>query len=88
MLALPMNEETLLIPNTIGVVRGARHPTAAQQLFDYLRSSNVIQQLVSAHALEGLAVSNVSTPTLSVNWDALLRDLEQTTATLKRVFLR
>ena len=51
---LPMTEETLLIPNTVAVVRGAPHPEAAQQLFEYLQRREVVQQLVAAHALEGL----------------------------------
>ena len=86
--ALPMTEETLLIPNTVGVVRGAPHPEAAQQLYEYLQRPEVVRQLVAAQALEGVSASEVSVPTLKVNWDALLRDLESTTATLNRIFLR
>ncbi len=86
--SLPMNDETLLIPNTIAVVRGAPHPESAQRLFEYLQGREVVQQLVAAHALEGLSPGAVSSPTLRVDWDALLRDLESTTAELNRIFLR
>jgi iron(III) transport system substrate-binding protein len=86
--SLPMNEETLLIPNTVAVVRGAPHPQAAQRLFENLQQREVVQQLVAVHALEGFSASAVTTPTLKVDWDALLRDLEATTAELNRVFLR
>ena len=85
---LPMTDETLLIPNTVGVVRDGPHPEAAERLFEYLRRREVVQQLIVAHALEGLSVAGVSTPTLQVNWDTLLRDLEHTTAELNRIFLR
>ena len=85
---LPMGEETLLIPNTIAVVRGAPHPEAAQRLFDYLQRREVVQRLVAAHALEGYSSSTVLIPTLKVNWGDLLRDLEGTTAELSRIFLR
>jgi iron(III) transport system substrate-binding protein len=85
---LPMKEETLLIPNTVGLVRGAPHPEAAQRLFEYLQRRDVVQQLVAAHALEGLSASEVSAPTLKVNWNALLADLEGTTAALNKIFLR
>jgi iron(III) transport system substrate-binding protein len=85
---LPMTEETLLIPNTIAVVRGAPHPQVAQRLFEFLQQRDVVQQLVAAHALEGLSASEVSAPTLNVNWDTLLLDLENTTAELCRIFLR
>ena len=54
---LPMSEETLLIPNTVAVVRGAPHPEAAQRLFEYLQRRDVVQQLVAAHALEGFSAS-------------------------------
>src|SRR6266536_2466154 len=52
-LALPLTDESLLIPNTVAVVRGARHPEAAQQLFEYLQRREVIERLVAVHALEG-----------------------------------
>ena len=85
---LPMTEETLLIPNTIGVVRGAPHPEEAQRLYEFLQRRDVVQQLVAASALEGISAVEVTIPTLKVNWDALLADLEETTATLNKIFLR
>lgn len=85
---LPMTEETLLIPNTVGLVRGARHLEAAQRLFEYLRRREVAERLVAAKALEGVSASEVAAPTLRVNWDALLADLEGTTAALNKIFLR
>ena len=85
---LPMNEETLLIPNTVAVVRGAPHPEAAQRLFEYLQRRAVVQDLIAAHALEGFSASLVSSPLLKVSWDALLHDLDRTTAELNRILLR
>ena len=85
---LPMNEETLLIPNTVAVVRGAPHPQSAQRLFEYLQRRDVVQELIAAHALEGFSAGAVSTPTLKVNWDALLGNLDGTTAELNQIFLR
>jgi iron(III) transport system substrate-binding protein len=86
--ALPMNEETLLIPNTVAVTRGALHPQAAQRLFEFLQRREVVARLAAAHALEGISVNDVPMRTLQVNWDALLRDLEDTTAKLNQIFLR
>jgi len=85
---LPMTEETLLIPNTVAVVRDAPHPEAAQRLFDYLQQPRVAQQLVAANALEGAFPVETRTPTLRVNWDAVLHDLEDATARLNAIFLR
>jgi iron(III) transport system substrate-binding protein len=85
---LPMNDETLLIPNTVAVTRGAPHPQPAQGLFEYLQRPEVVARLVSAKALEGASVSEAPATALKVNWDKLLLDLEGTTAKLNQFFLR
>ncbi|HWI58356.1 MAG TPA: extracellular solute-binding protein [Bacillota bacterium] len=100
-LALPMTAETLLIPNTVAVVRHAPHPQAAQQLFEFLQRPAVVQRLIAANALEGAAPSSqpyafrtpkaadaVTVPTLKVDWSSLLRDQAATTAQLNEIFLR
>jgi iron(III) transport system substrate-binding protein len=86
--ALPMNEETLLIPNTVAVVRGAPHAAAAQRLFEYLQRGQIVEQLVRDKALEGKSGNTVAVPTLKPDWGSLLRDLETTTAKLNQIFLR
>jgi iron(III) transport system substrate-binding protein len=84
--ALPLTDESLVIPNTVGVIRGVRHPKEAQALFEYLQQPEVTAKLVSARALEALPVDRRQT--LGVNWELLLKNLESATETLKRVFLR
>jgi iron(III) transport system substrate-binding protein len=86
--ALPMNDETLLIPNTVAIVRGAPHPDAAQKLLDYLRQPAIVRKLVEAQALEGLSTSEVPTRTLRPDWEALLGGLTPATEILKSIFLR
>ena len=86
--ALPLGPESLLIRNTVAVAAGARHPEAAQRLFEFLQRREVAQQLAAMNALEGIATSEVSTPTLEVKWDPLLGDLGAATETLKQIFLR
>jgi iron(III) transport system substrate-binding protein len=85
---LPMTGDTLLIPNTVGLVRGGPHPQAAEQLFHFLQRGDIVRRLVGAKALEGVAAEEVQVPTLQVNWASLLRDLESTTAKLNAIFLR
>jgi iron(III) transport system substrate-binding protein len=84
----PLNADLLLIPNTVGLVRGGPNPAGAQQLLEYLRSPPVLAQLIRAQALEGASVDTVSAATLRVDWPLLLRDLAPATATLKEIFLR
>jgi iron(III) transport system substrate-binding protein len=92
--ALPMTEDTLLIPNTAGVVRDAPHPDTAQRLFEFLQRREVVERLVSAKALEGVSMDNISVTTLNwsrnpcLDWHALIADLEPTTAKLNEIFLR
>ncbi|HKS37746.1 MAG TPA: extracellular solute-binding protein [Verrucomicrobiae bacterium] len=86
--AAPVTEESLLIPNTVGVTRGAPHPEAAQKLFDYLQQPEVVQKLVAVSALEGGSIQSVAVATLKPDWEKLVGDLDEGTATLKGIFLR
>jgi iron(III) transport system substrate-binding protein len=87
--ALPLTDETLFLPNTVGVVRGAPHPAEAERLFEYLQNKSVSQKLVDAQALEGTSLDPARPePGLKVDWDALLRDLDPATAEMEKIFLR
>ena len=86
--ALPMNSETLLIPNTVAVVRAAPHRSAAWALMEFLQRRDVVEKLVACNALEGFAMNEVTAATLKVNWDTLLLDLDASTGQLNRIFLR
>lgn len=85
--ALPLTPEMLLIPNTVGLVRGAPHPAAAEKLYEWLQQPQVAQKLVAAHALESASLTDPNTPTLTPDWEAILRDLDTTTTELNQVFL-
>lgn len=85
---IPISDETLLLPNTIGITAGALHPDTAQKLFEYLQRPEVVGQLVAAQALEGVSSQAVSSPTLKVDWPLLLKDLDATSAELNKIFLR
>ena len=86
--ALPLAGDSLLIPNTVAVIRSAPHPGAAQKLFAYLQSAEVLGQLVQKNALEGKSAHETGVATLKVNWADLVRDLDAATAKLKEIFMR
>jgi iron(III) transport system substrate-binding protein len=86
--ACPMNEETLLIPNTVAVTRNGLHPNPAQTLFDYLQTQNVAARLIAADALEGSSMSEVPVRSLKVDWPLVLHDLQAVTESLNQIFLR
>lgn len=86
--AAPTGPETLLIPNTVGVVRNCPNPGPAQALLDFLIAQSTAERLVKAGALEGASLAAGPVPHLPVSWEPLLRDLERTVEELKQVFLR
>jgi iron(III) transport system substrate-binding protein len=86
--ALPLNDENLVLHNTAGVIRGCPHPAEAQRLLEYLQSAEVQQRLLAAKALESATPSGTNAPGLKVNWNDLLRDVESGTAEMKKIFLR
>jgi iron(III) transport system substrate-binding protein len=85
--ALPVGAETLAIPNTVAVLRGAPHPGQAEQLFVYLQRREVVERLVAARALEGMTPP-IAPMTLQPDWVGLLRDLNAATVKLRAEFLR
>jgi iron(III) transport system substrate-binding protein len=84
-MALPTTPETLLIPNTVALVHGGPHPIQARQLFAYLQRREVGELLLGAEALEGWTPG--LRPHLTVDWEAVLRDLGTATAEMKSIFL-
>lgn len=86
--ALPLTEESLLIPNTVAVVRGAPHPEAAEQLFTWLQRPAVAARLVAAGALEGAETTVPGVNTLQPDWARLVAEIEPGTSRLKEIFVR
>lgn len=84
-LALPLEELSLVIPNTIALVRNGPHRAEAQHLLDYLRMDAVRRALIVASALEESTPESIG---LQVDWPKLFAGLDAGTATIKEVFLR
>jgi iron(III) transport system substrate-binding protein len=83
-----LSETLLFIPNTVGIVRGAPHPEAAQALADYLQRPETIQRLLTSGAIQYPEVPALDQPVLEPDWDRILADLPSTTEQLSRLFLR
>lgn len=88
LVALPISEETLLIPNTVAVIEGAPHRAAAEQLAAFLQQSSTREKLMEAHALEGSTTTAMDQVALRPQWDAMLDQLQPATETMQRIFLR
>lgn len=85
---LPLDGDSLLIPNTVGLIRGAPHPGPAMKVFLALQEKWVAERLVTEKALEGTDLNSVPGSALMVDWNQLLHELEPTTTRLEKIFLR
>lgn len=88
LVGLPMDADTLLIPNTVALVRKTDPAPGAEDLYRYLQGSNVVARLVAAGALETPATPEEQKRTLAPDWARLLTELEAGTSEACRVFLR
>ena len=84
--AMPLTPETLLIPNTVAIVRGAPHAAEAEQMFQFIQRPEVAERLVKEAALESAQADQ--SQGLQVDWKTLLADLDAATGTMKEIFLR
>jgi iron(III) transport system substrate-binding protein len=84
--ALPLDQDSLLIPNTVAMIRNPPHPKEARRLYEYLQSAAVRKALVAASALENDMMTN--TTGINVDWPQMLNELDGVTTTLRRIFLR
>ncbi len=88
---------TLVIPNTIALVRGAPHPQEAQVLIDYLLSEEVERQVVKlgwSHlpvrplAVEPECFDVGGVASMNVQYEALFDWLEPSRSELAEIFIR
>lgn len=85
--ALPIDAETLLIPNTISRVVGRPESQAIDSLLAWFQRPELQQRLVAIGALEAVARPN-DIKTITADWSDLLAGSETGTTQLKEIFLR
>ena len=83
--SLPLTDESLLISNTVAIIRGARNQRSGELLSAFLQEQSTMERLIAAGALEG---SQPPERGLVVDWSQLLNDLDSATETLRAVFVR
>jgi iron(III) transport system substrate-binding protein len=83
-IALPLSNGLLSIPNSVAIVQGAPHREAAAKLQAYITSDAVMEKLIAVSALEG-KLAEIPT---DFSWAALVPELEPAAESLKRIFLR
>ncbi len=88
---------TLLIPNTICIISGARNKTNAEQFIDFLVSPEVEQLLAASRSRqiplnpasvppEGLPLPGKDYPVMTVDWEAAAEELDARQADFQRIF--
>ncbi len=85
--ALPIMPETLMIPNTVALVKNAPHSNNGRRLMEFLASPTIRWKLVSLGALEGDHIEPDKLP-IKPDWNRIIGELDATTATMKGIFLR
>ena len=86
--SLELFEDSLLIPNTVAVLRQAPHPASAEKLFQYLQSNKVRDRLIAAEALEKPIGTPNHARTIRPDWERLLSELDRATEQIRQVFRR
>lgn len=89
---------TLLIPNTIALIRGAPHPEEGQKLIDYLLSREVESQLAFAESMQIPLREGVATPphvpayaslrAMAVDYQAIADHLDRAARFNRQLFTR
>lgn len=89
---------TLVIPNTVALVKGAPHPDAAQKLIDYLLSPQVEEALSKMRSIQIPLNPNVvaservpkvsDTRTMAITFDEIAARMESTAVFVKEEFLQ
>ncbi len=86
--AQPVGEDTLAIPNTVGLIRKPAISPGAGRLFEYLQQPAAVEMLIRKQALEGFDINAARGATMKPDWEALLRDMHATSRELSGIFLR
>lgn len=89
---------TLLIPNTVALIKGAPHPDAAKKLIDYLLSPEVETKLASMRSIQIPLNPTVQAPknvprladikTMNVSFDAMAAQLSAALAFVQEEIIR
>ncbi len=82
---LPADRWSLAMPNTVGIVAGARHPRRAEELRQFLLSPVVSQRLIAAG---GLDAAEATAAGITPDWKRVLQDWKVTSEELEKLFRR
>lgn len=89
---------TLVIPNTMALIRNAPHPQEARQLIDYILSEEVEKMLAHSGSMQMPVRMTVKTPdyvpaigkikAMDVSYEEIAEQMEETARALQEIFLR
>lgn len=89
---------TLVIPNTVALIKSAPHPQEARELIDYLLSEEAEGQLAHSGSMQMPLRATVNTPNyvpaigkvkaMEVSYEKIAEQMEKTARILQEIFLR
>ncbi|MCC6233354.1 MAG: substrate-binding domain-containing protein [Verrucomicrobiales bacterium] len=80
--------EGMVLPNTVALVSGARHPEHARRLAEYLAGAEVLSQLRQSGAVDPESAAPREAGEVGVDWPGLLADLDTGLDLLAEWFVR
>lgn len=86
--AVPLSPDTLLVPNTVGLIRGGPNPEGGRRFIAWLIRPETVARLVELRAIEGADPRAIDQATLRPDWELMLRELEGATSELQQTFRR
>lgn len=85
---LPLTEDTLLIPNSLGRPLGKPLRPEVEEFANHLQDRSTLQSLVDIGGIEGIDITDLETEHISPDWEAMVDDIEPAVETLQSIFLR
>lgn len=86
--SIPLKNELCAIPNTMGMVTGAPHPTEAMAFLKFVRDNNVLSDMADASALVSAEAPPGDASHLYIFWDEIMAEEKESFDWMRETFIR
>lgn len=86
--SIPLENELCAIPNTLGIVTGAPHPTEAMAFLKFIQSNDVLSDMVEASALVSSDPPPNEGQSLFIFWPEIMNEHQESFDWMRETFIR
>lgn len=86
--SIPLKNDLCAIPNTVGMVTGAPHPTEAMAFLTFIKANNVLSDMVNASALVSAEPPPHDDQFLHIYWAEIMAEEKETFHWMRETFIR